>query len=142
MITTLCGVRLSNYQNKKYMKFLATTFIAGALALSFSCSEGTLDTAACGVPATVRDLSQLDACGWVFELNDGTRIEPFWPFFCGTPPLPKEMTESPLYNFEYVDGKTVYISYELMPEMTSACMAGSVAKITCISERMVDTGEE
>lgn len=107
----------------------------------FSCHETCVDPIECDTPATVRDLTGLDGCGWAFELSDGTQLVAMIPvMFCGTPPLPKEITEDPLYNFEWVNGKKVYISYEEV-EAASICMAGPTVKITCISERLVDTGE-
>ena len=106
-----------------------------------ACQETGLEQKKCSVPATVRDLTGLDGCGWVFELSDGRRLELQQIFpFCGTPPLPKEVTEDPLYNFEWVDGKTVYISYDEL-DASSICMVGPVVKITCISERVVNTNE-
>jgi hypothetical protein len=105
-----------------------------------SCHEVCVEPMDCTTPATVRDLAGLDGCGWVFELSDGSVIEPQRLMFCGTPPLPKEVTEDPLYNFEWADGKTVYISYEAT-EGASICMVGTLAKITCVSERVVDTNE-
>jgi hypothetical protein len=107
-------------------------------ALSFflaGCAEENESVPTCAVPATVRDMNGLDGCGWVFELSDGSKLIPYWTWFCGTPPLPKEMTEDPLYNFEYVDGKQVLISFEIMADVATGCMSGEVAKITCISER-------
>lgn len=117
-------------------------FIAVLLVslVTFSCHEVCVEPMECVTPATVRNLTGLDGCGWVFELSDGSVIEPQRLMFCGTPPLPKEVTEDPLYNFEWIDGKTVYISYEAT-EMVSICMAGTVAEITCVSERVVDTNE-
>jgi hypothetical protein len=98
------------------------------------CSEEDLRMP-CSTQATVRDLTGLDGCGFVFELEDGTRLEPVreYRLYCGTPPLPKEVTEDPLYNFNFVDGKKVLIAYELKPS-GSYCMAGLPAKITCLSE--------
>lgn len=87
-----------------------------------------------GVRATVRDLTGLDGCGFVFELMDGTRLEPLLLMYCGTPPLPKEVTEDPLYHFEWVDGKQVVIAYKEVPEMGSFCMVGPIVKITCLQE--------
>lgn len=111
---------------------LSTTIIA--------CAESNLKLTNCSTPATVRDLTGLDGCGWVFELSDGSRIEPQRLMFCGTPPLPTEVTEDPLYDFEWVDGKTVYISYE-ETDMVSICMVGSIVRITCISNRIIETEE-
>jgi hypothetical protein len=106
------------------------------MALGFvGCNENDPDV--CSTPATVRDLTGLDGCGWVFELEDGTRLEPQLIFRCGTPPIPKEITEDPLYNFEFVDGKAVTIDYELVENGVSVCMVGPVVKIACLTERSV-----
>ena len=101
--------------------------------LMFSqCSEEEIQKA-CSTRATVRDLTGLDGCGFVFELEDGTRLEPVVTYMCGTPPLPKEVTEDPLFNFHFAEGKKVLISFKLA-ESGSYCMAGLPAKITCLSE--------
>ena len=94
----------------------------------------------CSIPATVRDLTGLDGCGWVFELENGTRLEPLRVFRCGTPPLSKVETEDPLLDFEFVDGKKVFISYE-ESKSPSICMVGPVVKITCISEASTISAE-
>ena len=86
------------------------------------------------VLATVKDLTGLDGCGFVFELADGTKLEPQMLFYCGTPPLPKEVTENPLDDFQWVDGKQVRIAYEEIPDVASICMAGKIVKITCLEE--------
>lgn len=96
----------------------------------------------CSTPATLRNLEGLDGCGWVFELTDGKRLEPRIMRLCGTPPQSKEATEDPLYDFEYVDGKTVFIDYEPLADVVSICMVGEVVRITCISDRYVVTGGE
>ena len=102
---------------------LGTTFL-------FNCNS---DSESCSTPATVRDLTRFDGCGFVFELENGQRLEPLRIFWCGTPPLPKEQMEDPLYNFEFVDGKKVLISYE-ETKSPSICMVGPVVKITCLTE--------
>ena len=90
-------------------------------------------TEACSTPATVRDFTGLDGCGWVFELQDGTLLEPLRLLRCGTPSPSKEANEDPLQDFVFEAGKRVFISYTetLSP---SICMVGPVVKITCISE--------
>ncbi len=105
-------------------------FVAGMLV---SCEEQAVG-ARCEITATVRDLTGLDGCGFVFELADGTRLEPQRIGYCGTPPLPKEVTEDPLYDFEFVDGKVVTIGYEEILDAASICMVGKIVKITCLSE--------
>jgi hypothetical protein len=116
-------------------------FLISLIAIAIftvACSDETLEVPACGVPATVRDLTGLDGCGFVFEASGecgfGSYLIPLRMRFCGTPPLSEEITEDPLYNFEFVEGKRVSISYELMEDYGSACMAGQVVKITCIQE--------
>ena len=47
---------------------------------------------------------------------------------------PKEVTEDPLYNFEYVDGKKVTIGYEARSNNPTTCMGGKPARITCLEE--------
>jgi hypothetical protein len=117
------------------MKIRLFFSIAVLLLLVSSCDEEIHKTD-CNAPvqATVRDLTGLDGCGFVFELQDGTRLEPMRLMYCGTPPLPKEITEDPLYNFEFEDGKKVKIGYEECDDCGSICMAGTIVKITCIEE--------
>jgi hypothetical protein len=111
-----------------YMKKIGLLFLLG-FAL-FRC-DGDPET--CTVPATVRDYTGLDGCRFVFVLEDGTALEPVRYVDCGTPPLPAEVTEDPLYDFEFVDGKKVFISYTETGS-PSICMVGPVVKITCIKE--------
>ena len=104
------------------------------------CSEEDIQKT-CSTRATVRDLTGLDGCGFVFELEDGTRLEPVVTYMCGTPPLPKEVSEDPLFNFDFAEGKKVLISYE--PAFSgSICMAGLPAKITCLSEISSENTQE
>jgi len=118
------------------MKKILPTF--GLALIMLACTnEGYNPSVPCtqGVEATVRDLTGLDGCGFIFELEDGTRLEPQRiMLFCGTPPLPKEVTEDPLYQFEWVDGKRVKIGYDVLTEGVSICMVGPMVKITCIEE--------
>lgn len=101
-----------------------------------ACEDTDLVKETCDnpVPATVRDLSGLDGCGFVFELTDGTKLQPYLLGYCGTPPLPKEVTENPLYQFEWVDGKQVMIAFEEVPDVSGICMVGKFVKITCLEE--------
>ena len=91
----------------------------------------------CKVPAIVRDLSDLDGCGFVFELNNGNKLIPVSLFWCGTPPLPKEQAEDPLANFTLRDGQGVLINYEELQDIATVCMAGKPVRITCIEEARI-----
>ena len=112
-------------------KVLALLFVS---ALLVTCSEDTVEKEnVCSSRATVRNLAGLDGCGFVFELEDGTRLEPVRMFFCGTPPVPKEQLEDPLNNFAFIDGKKVMIDWEPV-QSVSICMVGQTVKITCLTE--------
>ena len=119
-------------------RLIITIFIAVAF---IRCNDNVVEVS-CSTPATVVDLTGLDGCGYVFELEDGTRLEILRMMYCGTPPLPKEVTEDPLYNFEFVDGKKVFIDYDLVEGYGSICMVGKIAKITCIQEAKNQSGTE
>jgi hypothetical protein len=118
------------------MKNLLSVLLFLSSSLIFwSCDEEPMSVSCDnGVFATVKDLTGLDGCGFVFELADGTRLEPQRLFYCGTSPLPQEVTEDPLYDFQFVHGKQVRIGYEVIPDAVSICMVGKIVKITCIEE--------
>lgn len=122
--------------NEVIKKFLLLMVAGGAF---LQCNDDTADPETeCLTAATVRDLSGLDGCGFVFEKSDGSYLEPVRNFFCGTPPLPQDVENDPLRNFTFRDGQRVMIGYT-PAEMASVCMAGAVVKITCIRE--IDSGE-
>jgi hypothetical protein len=108
----------------------------------FGCKEDIAVPSSCTFSATVKDMTGLDGCGYVFVLDDGKIIEPYRTMFCGTPPFSKEITDDPLYNFQFVDGKKVMLSYETVENAFGICMAGQVAKITCLSESEVSVAEK
>lgn len=101
-------------------------FIFLLIGFSFAqCDEK--DSASCSTYATVKDLTGLDGCGFVFELENGSRLEPLILMTLVADP------NDPLQGFEFVDGKRVKIAYEEL-DNASACMVGPVVKITCIEE--------
>ena len=129
-------------------------FISSILLTLFSCQEDITEWAVyegpCSIPATVIDMTGLDGCGYMIQLENGDLLEPIWRWglFCGTPPLPLEITEDPLYNFEFVDGMHVMIDYDVTKIENgmlvigdssrefygSICMVGTPVIITCIVE--------
>jgi hypothetical protein len=115
-------------------KLLSILVLVVMVSLTACEDETTTNTCNPGTLATIKDLTGLDGCGFVFELADGSRLEPQMWGYCGTPPLPKEVTENPLYNFQFVDGKKVRIGYEEVKDAASICMVGKIVKITCIEE--------
>ena len=72
-----------------------------------------------GVKATMLDLAGLDGCGFVLELEDGTRLEPL------------NLNE---FDFTPKDGLKLRVSYNEEPS-GSICMVGPSVRITCITQR-------
>ena len=98
----------------RYSSFIATAM----LALSTSCHKAD-EAPSCGTPATVRNLTGLDGCGYVLELDNGQRLEPHGALW---------------QNFALHDGDRVIIGYESDPAI-SICMVGDGVKLTCIEKR-------
>lgn len=113
------------------MTKFATIVLVSGLFVATACTKDAVEPA-CSTVATVRDLSGLDGCGFVFELADGTRLEPVRMMYCGTAPFTAP-TDDPLYNYVFVDGRKVKIDYELTGG-ASACMVGPSVRITCLTE--------
>lgn len=86
----------------------------------------------CTYNAVVEDFSGLDGCGYLFKLDNGEYLQPYWRWgFCGTPPFPEGATEDPLWDFEYKAGKRVRIGFQYA-DHANICMKGRVAIITCL----------
>jgi len=95
----------------------------------FHCSdEPECASCNCSTPATVVDLTGLDGCGIVLELEDGSRLEP-WVDSAGDC-----VTMTGLDASKWEDGAKVYIDYDVFSAV-SICMVGERARITCIRER-------
>lgn len=92
-------------------------------------SDDCLKSKACTTIATVIDMTGLDGCGLMFELEDGTRLDPIRREYIQAPSI----EEDPLYHFELKAGQHVKISWVESLGM-NICMAGPLVYITCISE--------
>jgi hypothetical protein len=121
---------------------LSLLFAIAAFAGCSSDEPGKNESGTCSTPAVVKDMTGLDGCGFVFQLQDGSVLEPFIVFECGTPPLPPDPPANPLTGFEFIDGKKVMIDYELVDDAGSICMVGKVARITCITEARSQSEEK
>jgi hypothetical protein len=108
------------------MKILAILFLAATLAQCASESN-EVECTDCSTSAIVKDLTGLDGCGLVFELADGSRLEPIRRTYVQAP----KPEEDPLYYFELKAGDSVRISYNEEPA-GSICMVGKTVFITCI----------
>ena len=115
--------------------------LAGCFALLFlsSCQEDE-PSPDCDTTATVRDLSGVDGCGWVLELENGEFLEFYLPTavgWCGTPPYPDSQPReiayhSPWNNVTPQDGMKVRVAYDVLEDYASVCMVGKIVQITCL----------
>jgi hypothetical protein len=103
--------------------------LLGLVWLLLSCDPANQG---CNRHAKVVNLGQ--GCGFGFELNDGARLYHVWDVLdCGTPPLPREVTEHPMYNFQFVEGKRVFLAFKETNPVGN-CTTAKPAKITCLKE--------
>lgn len=87
-------------------------------------------TEPCGTTAKVVDMTGLDGCGLMFELPNGTRLEPEHRVYIQAPTV----AEDPLYHFNLKAGQVVKIDWVESKDLASICMAGPIVFITCIKE--------
>lgn len=99
-------------------RLLVLSALSVLLAPALSCQDEA-PTPACQTPATLRDLTGLDGCGYVLELADGQRLEPHGPTWAA---YPKH------------DGERVTVSFIDDPA-PSICMAGRGVELQCIQQQ-------
>ena len=85
--------------------------------IAFTCKDDIPTLCENGVPAKITDLTGLDGCSFVVELESGERLEPL------------NLGD---FNIELVDSLEVTVSYEKVPDMASICMVGKIVRITCL----------
>ena len=90
-------------------QFLSLAF--GILILTTCGSPKSIqdskNTGECAEEATVRDYTGLDACRFLLELKDGTRL------------IPVELSDK---EFLFSEGQLVKISYKKMKDVVTACL--------------------
>lgn len=92
---------------------------AGLIALSLSsCNKNICSDS---VKAELKDLTGLDGCGFVIELENGDRLEPL------------NLSD---FDIDLKDGRRVWVSYHLTENFIgSLCMVGDLVEIDCIVNR-------
>ncbi len=70
--------------------------------------------------AKLVDMTGLDGCSWMIELNNGSKLEP---------------TNLNDFSINLQDNKKIWVVYHSAPQMASICMHGEIVTIDCISER-------
>lgn len=108
---------------------MVSLILLGLLQCSKNGSEISCEGSSCSTMATVVDATGLDGCGFLFELADGSRLDPERRTYIKAPTV----EEDPLYHFEMKAGQLVKIDWEESLAL-NACMAGPIVFITCITE--------
>ena len=93
-------------------------FLIAIFFLFIACEDE--EESLCSIKATLEDYSDLDGCGFVIMLEDSTILE------IG------DYDEEP--DFSFRDGMTVNISYDKMKGIATACMVGTIVRITCMEK--------
>lgn len=101
-----------------YFPILLISFLACSSSKNASLNDAT--TASCDTEARVLDYTGLDACRFLLELKDGTRL------------LPITLSDP---GFLFSEEQVVKIQYKLVKDAVTACMTAAIpAEITCITE--------
>jgi len=97
-------------------------YILGILAISTLTFASCKKNNGCSLSekAIVKDFTDTDTCGIVFQLEDGTKLEP------------TNLAE--FAGLEYNHGDLVWISYK-PASGASTCGIGEIVEIRCVSER-------
>lgn len=103
----------------KMKKYIALSLITCGIATLTACNKNN------GCPnnsdkAIVRDFSDTDSCGIVFELEDGSKLEA------------TNLSEFP--GLDYEEGMLVWLDSK-PASGASTCGLGDIVRIKCISER-------
>lgn len=108
------------------MKYVVIIILLGLIGCDHETGSPTVDS--CSTEAVIKDLTGLDGCGYILELNDGTRLIPERRTYIQAP----SKEDDPIYYFQMSDGHKVKISYR-PTQLLGTCMAGEIVFITCIS---------
>tara|TARA_B110000285_G_C14871645_1_gene489495 strand:- start:442 stop:732 length:291 start_codon:yes stop_codon:yes gene_type:complete len=96
------------------MRFIFSLLLVSSLL--YSCNKNN-----CSVKAEIRDLTGLDGCGFVIELENGDRVEPL------------NLSD---YDVDIEDGNKIWVSYHATNSFIgSICMVGQIVEIDCVSNR-------
>lgn len=100
-----------------HQKILVLTFIVLTLCIN-SCNKQI--ECENSHSAKLVNMTGLDGCSWMIELNDGTKLEP---------------TNLNDFNINLQENQKIWIVYHTAAQMASVCMHGEIVTVDCISER-------
>ena len=106
--------------SKIYLLILALISMAG------TCKEQMNQNQECNTHGLVVDMTGLDGCGLMIQLDNGNRLE-----VVGLPENAEPLKA----------GEELWFSYEEAQDMASICMAGKMVNISCISSRSLANNE-
>lgn len=95
------------------MKTLTSAILIATLLIS-SCTKNLCIGFKNGV---LKDYTEMGGCGWIIELNDGTKIEPI------------NLSD---FDVKLEDGKEVSVRYKEEKNQASVCMLGKVVNLKCL----------
>ena len=102
---------------KFYQKILLLSLVVLTLAI-YSCKkESECENSH---SAKLVNMTGLDGCSWMIELNNGTKLEP---------------TNLNDFNINLQENQKIWVVYHTAAQMASICMHGEIVTIDCISER-------
>ena len=100
-----------------YQKILVLTFVLLIIGIH-SCNKQS----ECKNPNSAKlvNMTGLDGCSWMIELNNGTKLEP---------------TNLNDFSINLEENKKIWVVYHTAAQMASICMTGEIVTIDCISAR-------
>ena len=101
--------------------FFATSLLAFSACHKKNRDVATATPAKGGVlqVGTLKDLTGLDGCGWLIQLDNGIKLNP---------------TNLADFNIKLKDGKRISIDYTVQDGVMTTCMSGKSAKIIVLEE--------
>lgn len=95
----------------KYFFLLSSLYLLQACAVGSKCPES--------VHVKLLNKTGFDGCGWVFQLDDNSYLEPL------------NLND---FDMKLEEGKNFHVSFTEMENVASICMIGKIVKIKCVSE--------
>jgi|TARA_Y100000385_G_C13032050_1_gene611226 hypothetical protein len=100
-----------------YQKILVLTLFLLTLAIHSCNKQSECENSQ---SAKLVNMTGLDGCSWMIELNDGTKLEP------------NNLND---FSIDLEENKKIWIVFRPAAQMVSICMVGEIVTIDCISER-------
>lgn len=104
------------------MKLKINSIIIALLVITLASSCKNKSICPDAEKGVFKDLSGLDGCSWVIELEDGNKLEPL------------NLAD---FDVDLVEDKKLWVTYK-EESAASICMAGKTVNIECITDRNRD----